>query len=381
MVVEMPRIYQYVSQAFLKILELFKRPTIEQPSFEEVELNEDDNVPKFSKSFSELLDNLDRTFDSYNVQTRVFSSHLSKDEILGLKKLGAHVPNPWVATWSKDKVLINYEQSKLPSIMFIGLALGKKNNECEDKYYPDFMFGIKSKKLPFTVEHKSGVPYHFGFGYRGENSSKVFWGSMWVVITPERTVEFCKEKTLKPIFLNIGKNKGYSYYQKINCHSELYESYAQKEAGIFDMQNMFANMINWWVNRKEQWSVSVTKNSDRVTFSVDKKLTKKYFSDRNKTVNENGKTKKIVHYVSPFIRYKNGKKEFVKEHIRGVNNFNWNGYSCLVMAPEFQGGLPSVEFNTGSEEINEHETNVEWISMSKVGLLVSRTEDQRAQRR
>ena len=144
------------------------------------------------------------------------------------------------------------------------------------------------------------------------------------------------------------------------------------------MKNSFRACFNWWINRQERWSVAVKKGGDRVTFSVDKSLTKKYFADRDKTVKTvNGQTKKIIHYVRGHDRNQNGKITKVKEHIRGLNSFIWKSYNCLVTAPEFQ-TLPTAQFDVAPEEKEEWERG--YISASKVGKLLSDTEERRSVR-
>jgi hypothetical protein len=135
-------------------------------------------------------------------------------------------------------------------------------------------------------------------------------------------------------------------------------------------------MVDWWQGRTERWSVAVKKSGDRITFAVDKSLTKKYFADRDKTIKTiSGRNKKIVHYVKEHQRNYDGKITTVKEHIRGVNKFTWKGYDCLVTAPEFQ-SLVTAQFNAGAYEVEE-ETQ-EYVSASKVGHILALEEDRRA---
>ena len=109
---------------------------------------------------------------------------------------------------------------------------------------------------------------------------------------------------------------------------------------------------------------------------MDKSLTKKYFADRDKTIKTaSGRNKKIVHYVKEHERDYKGKKTIVKEHIRGVSKFTWNGYECLVTAPEFH-SLPTAQFNVGAEDVEQLTEG--YVSASKVGHILASAEERRS---
>ena len=382
----MSEVIERISEAFLKILALFKKPVLEVP--EPVEVQEEEVTikkeehGKFTQNLSELLDNLDTAFESYNISTTVLAGYLHRDEILGLKKLGAHVPNPWVMKYDESDPKIVNSINKLPSMMFIGLSLSSKDDH--EFVHPDFMFGIKIKKAPWYIEKKEGTLYKFGMGYRlgrQELRKQLIWNAAWLVVKKDGSIEFCKESKQKMVHVG-GKNSGGCYIQRVRGHSDLYESIidANPNEGEHVLKNFFVAMHDWWVGRKDRWSVCVKKNGDRVTFAVDRSLTKKYFADRQKVINQNGNSKRIFHYVKQFERVRNGKTEIVKEHLRGLNEFDWKGYHCLISAPEFQ-GLTSVDFTPGAEDDEHQEENEKYISASKIGLMLSRIEEQEAQRK
>jgi hypothetical protein len=374
----MSEVLERISETFLKILALFKTPSLERPEPVEIEKEEitiqDEERKYFTKNLGELLDHLDVSFDAYNISTTVLSGYLSRDEILGLKKLGAHVPNPWLMKYSDETPKIT--ETKLPAMMFIGLALSPKDDN--EFVHPDFMFAIKTKKFPWYVEKKDGTLYKFGMGYRlgRKNLQKqLIWQAAWLVVKQDGTIEFCKEGKQKQVVVGGG-----IYMQRARGHSDLYESVidANPNEGEQVLRNFFVAMHDWWIGRNERWSVCVKKNGDRVTFAVDRSMTKRYFADRQKTVNQNGNPKRIFHYVKQFERVRNGKTEIVKEHLRGLNEFDWKGYHCLISAPEFH-GLTSVDFNIGAEDSDD--IDEKYISVSKVGLMLSRDEDERARKR
>jgi hypothetical protein len=369
----MSHIIERVSGALLIILSWFKHPELIPPIDEGVEVTEKkslDEKQDFPETLSELLDHLESTFDDYKLSS-FGSSWLSADSRKGLKNLGAHVPNPWQMLWDKQLDTIKVDTSKgMPTMMFLSTPLDQK----DDKIYPGFMFAIKHRKLPWNVENKAGTPYQFGVAFRDK---KLFWMYSWVVVKADGSFEFCKEHQNK--FVSIKKNGKYlgSYCKKVFEEAELIRDLNEEgHQGELTLKNSFRACFNWWINRQDRWSVAVKKGGDRVTFSVDRSLTKKYFADRDKTVKTvNGQTKKIIHYVRGHDRNYNGKITKVKEHIRGLNSFTWKSYSCLVTAPEFQ-TLPTAQFDVAPEEKEQWERG--YVSASRVGKLLAETEERRS---
>jgi hypothetical protein len=376
----MAEILERLGSGLIKILGWFKNPELIKPIDEGVEVEEPskklDETKDFPETFGELLDNLEHTFDAYKVSTYSGGGWLTQDEIVGLKKLGAHVPNPWQARWLNDIDELKVNPKNLPAMMFINIP--SKHDDKSKHTYPDFIFGIKNKKLPWNVEKLAGVPYKMGMAYRMEK--KLFWMCVWVVVQKDGSYEFCKERTTKTIYVTKGKNKGYGYDKKAFVKGALIEEDGESEEAErkreLNARNAFKWMVDWWQGRNDRWSVAVKKSGDRVTFAVDRSLTKKYFADRDKTIKTpTGRNKKIVHYVKEHERDYNGKKTLVREHIRGVNKFSWKGYDCLVTAPEFH-SLPTAQFNVGAEDVER--LTESYIAASKVGHILASAEERRS---
>jgi hypothetical protein len=107
--------------------------------------------------------------------------------------------------------------------------------------------------------------------------------------------------------------------------------------------------------------------------------TKKYFADRDLTVRtENGNRKKIIHFVSEHERTVKDKKVVIKEHLRGLNKFTWNGYDCVVTAPKFS-RLDTVVFDLAPEQEEDlmHLVNedAKLIGMTKVAEILAKKEE------
>lgn len=323
-----------------------------------------------SKDFGELLDNLEITFNSLKLPN-LAGSWLEKDSIIGLKKIGAHVPNPWEVKFTKktSDILIDVTRP-LPAIMCISIP--NENHE-EGKYYPKIMYAIKQKRLPWNVAFKPGSPYIYGAAY--EFHGQLFWVHMYLTVNKKTgKINTCEE--LRQIDNVIRGNGKTIYYSNKRWAPPAYLE--NDDYNIKDMENtclnLFRSMHEWWVDRDLRWNVVVKKNGDRVTFGINDKDTAYYFKNRDKVVSENGVTKRIVHYVREHNRVTNGKETTIKEHIRGLREFNWNGYQCNVISPRLE-TKTSASFEIPGNDAEEEKENV--VYLSKVGKLLADFEERR----
>ena len=369
-------IIERLKDSFLTVLSWFKHPELIHPEPEEyIELpvadaatTTDQPAPEkkesFPKTLSALLDNIEATFDTYTLKFSP-NSWLNKDDCIGLRKLGAHVPQDRLIP--VDKLV---SATKKPT-MFLVSSGANHDEEGSMKY----MFGIKHKKLPWYVKRVQGVPYMFGMAHKFEK--ELFWIHGWIVITPDNKVVLCEELRYHPVRLPNGSG----YMRRKMDIPEVAASLTEGDIPKDEVVRMsFIAAFNWWVGRSERWSVAVLSKGERLTFSVPKEDTKRYFANRDKSVKTaTGRAKKIVHYVHEHDRVINGKTVKVKEHIRGLSVFNWNGYKCIVTAPELQHAA-TIMFDVTPVEDNEVQAN-DFIHTSKVGHLLAQREDADSLRR
>ena len=340
-------------------------------------------------NFSELLDGIESTFESYKFPTLQSESWLDKDSIIGLKKLGAYVPNPWVMPDPYHEGDYKVEDVKvLPAIMCVSLGYKAYAKEEDDKMPAKFMFAIKHKKLPWNVAYKTGTPYLFGMAY--EWRGKLVWLHMYMTVNRHSgRVEMCDE--LRDI-TNVIPSKSVAS-KHANGQASVIKRRQWGAAPLLygtldnDVEKtkqlykaMFCTMLEWWVKRDERWNVIVKHNGDRLSFGVPNNMTKQYFKDRDKTIKTaNGQSKKIVHYVKEHQRINENSVSKVKEHIRGLHDFNWKGYQVQVVSPKLE-RKTSAGFTPGAtdmEDMNPQEaSNV--VYLSKLGKMLADFEERKA---
>jgi hypothetical protein len=330
------------------------------------------------QDFSELLDKLEYTFNFVKLPT-MRESWLANDSVIGLKKLGVHVPNPALIYWDAEKKLVDITKP-LPAIMCVSQSSAHTLNT-DKKLYAKFIFAIKLDKLPWQVAKQTGVPYQFGMSF--DVDGKLFWINMYITVSRKTgVINFCDELRTKAHTIQAKKSssrrahgKATVFYTKAwGAASYLEDEDRSVEECKVIAQNYFVAMHDWWSARDSRWNVVVKKNGDRVTFGVDNSQTPYYFKDRDKSIKTaSGQTKKIVHYVKEHERKVNDKTTVVKEHIRGLQEFDWAGYHCQVVSPKFQ-AKTAAAFTLPSEDVEDTEpSNV--VYLSKVGKMLADAEE------
>ena len=329
------------------------------------------------ENFSDLLDGIESTFEGYKLPMES-ASWLNKDSVIGLKKLGAHVPNPFEVKWDLKDELINLEgMTKFPAIMCIGIKSQSNGN----KVSPTFMFAIKQTKLPWYAAYHPGIPYEFGMAYPFEG--KLFWVRVFLTVSRSTgRIEVCDERrVVSSVIPSKSLHGKHNFGQNAVIKSTkfttpaLYEDqeYTAEDSKIIT-KNMFRQMFEWWIGRDDRWNVVVKYKGDRLTFGVPNDQTKYYFKDRDKVVTENGFTKKIIHYVKEHERVYSEKTKVIKEHIRGLKEFNWNGYQIQVVSPKLQ-QKTAAGFTEPGIDADEDKTNV--IYLSKLGKMLADFEERK----
>lgn len=335
------------------------------------------------RNLSELLDNIDASFDTYRLPN-LKESWLAHDSIIGLRKLGTHVPNPWEMPWRDNEDDIKVDVSRtMPALMCV--CIGNKETRQDsggDHIYPDIMFAIKHKKLPWYVAYHAGVPYQYGAAFRLDG--RLFWIHMWFTINRKTgAMQACEElRTITNVIpiknpaSKRGGGRSHVVTKRAWAQPSFFENDNHSVAHMrLSSKNVFAAMFNWWVKRDDRWNVVVKKNGDRVTFGVNQDQTSFYFKDRDKSVKTaSGQTQRIVHYVKEHDRIVSGKHITIKEHIRGLREFSWAGYQCLVTSPKITGKTTASFDSEGFDADDSDGTDV--VYLSKLGKLLAQAEEQ-----
>lgn len=298
-----------------------------------------------SKTLSDLLDELEYTFDAMEIDYDRLS-HLSKSDVKGLKKYGVSVI-PDLFDSDVEKTSID-GSAELPSILFMAVNEGESRKDKKGFMKPDFFFANKQKKCPWFVAKQVGVIYNCGFGYRDVHDKKIFWVNFYITVNQSREVKCTHYLSSKTVQTPTG-----AYNKK----AWVLYNWGRDDVEDDIVSTIVAHYFNTWLNKRTMWSTTVERNDHRAVFYVDPKETKAYFKGRDKSVTENGSTKRIIHLVEEHERkYLNGRVAVVREHIRGLNKFSWKGFYCYVAAPKFH--FDAQTFTAPAEDVAEEDVGV-----------------------
>jgi hypothetical protein len=370
-------------------------------------------------SLGEVLINVDQVFKDY-LATWDSYSWIDKKNAKGLRKIGTHVSSHEISNAIRGKMKANKEAldkifskenfANLPTIGVVSFGDSVGDQEDDYRRSPTLSFFIREHKLPHYVDKCNGVHYLFGLAYRGpkqlmkEDEDKLFWCAGYVTIRPSKGLYLHKElhpklRTIPTHPRRNGKKDRTMKSRRGHSHSYVAKEWNQAQiatelvSGDPENKNIlndeehdivkgllfdFQESVLVWMDRNNHWSVSIFKNKDKLTMAVPYKQTKRFFKDRVKVKNDNGQTKRIIHHVQEHDRQvSEGKVVRVKEHIRGLADFQWRSYRCHVTAPKFNGLLSSQL--TGIETVDEDEVKPNdmrnWINAVQLGNRLNTLED------
>lgn len=320
-----------------------------------------------AKTMQKMLENIEHAFDSIGLPTDWAWAHTAKDTIIALRKIGPHVTAKPPTVMLNDPRIKTLD-GKWGSLMFVAYEKIKVKDEFME---PVFCYAVLLKKAPWYVAKSNGRSiFECGAAWRDNETNKLFWGN-WYVAVDKKTgiVDVCSCLNYTP-----KQVKGMAYTHKHwglppMAHAG-FEVDEDKKGNVLKL--IFVECFESWQIADSHWKISVSKGSQRVTWTVPQDETKHFFADRNTTVTDaGGRKKKIVHHVVQHSReLANGKTSMVREHIRGLSRFEWRGYSVNVVSPKFH--LTIHEFDiAGRDEDDIPEGSKDMIYLSKAGKMLS----------
>lgn len=247
-----------------------------------------------------------------------------------------------------------------------------ENDNDNDVYPISFMYFTKHKQ-PVNVQTTNGVIYVIGGVYRFKFRHVFEW---YVSVFPNGTIKVLKKA--EPRKYKMGYRDNGAIIERMEWNypeyiQELARNHNKTENLNLSLDEyatwMFAMMVNAVSRSEMDMNVRVRKQNRVATFAINMLRTPYFFSDRDKTVNENGRTKRILHIVRPHRRM-NGK--IVKAHWRGERRFTWNGYDVSI-------GMPGLHYSslitdwtaTAYDEIDAKRLGInDGIEYSKVAEMI-----------
>jgi hypothetical protein len=303
----------------------------------------------------DLLDRLEQTF-----------KHLPKirkadrDAWDLYSKVGATVCDS-NALWS-----IDVQPHIIKAMPSFGCAfIGGDIPEDKDILPARFMYFMRVKK-PVNVQPSNGVVYRVGMTL-DDDDAPIYCG--FYVSVDGGNIRALRELISTPHIVGSTTSSKHPSKQIRTIHrmSWGYPRTLSDKAEELGMgcdtlaEQTFAVIANAAYSRESGMTVTVRKHSKKAVFAIDMLRTPYFFADREKVADENGSTKKILHYVRGHTRtLAGGSEKFIKPHFRGLNTFKWNGYDVRI-GMGGKHGLSLSSFNL--EPIPELEEASNFIGM------------------
>jgi len=187
-------------------------------------------------------------------------------------------------------------------------------------------------KRPYNVQPTNKATYEFGFVFDTRHLSGCPLAVLErIYLSVDEDGTYTALKMCQPKPMKVGRS---SFVRMTWEYPQLLENYAE-QWGDTDIEGV----AEWWFNLITHMSMStesgltvrIKKKKSVVSFAIDMERTPYFFSDREKTVNVNGKTKKIFHIVRGHTRtMADGTEKYIKPHFRGLRKFLWNDYQVSI---------------------------------------------------
>lgn len=233
---------------------------------------------------------------------------------------------------SSDAVLTTYLEPyiarELPT--FGCMYMGCEPNDVD--FAPMRFAYILKETRPINVQTTNATVYRCGLTFSLDD--RVVATSFYVAVTGGSIKPL---KVCRPTQHVVGKGTKQSFFYRMEWKwpAALAELATKVDRDIEEYAGeLFSVIANAAYERERGITVSVNRRGKKAVFSIDMLRAPYFFSDREKVTNENGRTKKIFHYVRGHERtFADAKKKFVKGHWRGLRRFSWNGYDVRIGMP------------------------------------------------
>ena len=281
----------------------------------------------------DLLDQLDNSFKSLDSLKKV-----NKEAYKTFSKVSCHVASKDLLRSADNQYSIKRDQIPAVGCSFLADIGDKRITKVVDGdefRAPTFCY-FKRIKNPINVQQTNGITLEVCSVFEFEDTPEAV--NFYVSIDEDLNITPLKQLHVKevPVRPKISR--------KNNRPFSIRRAYWQQAPYLEDMakdnnetvEEAAATMtwiaINSVLAMDSGVHVRVAKGSKRVTFAIDMLRTPYFFKDRDKTVNENGKTQKIFHIVAGHKRkLANGEETTVKSHFRGIRKFMWNGFKINIL--------------------------------------------------
>ena len=320
-------------KAYAIISRLWKKPEPEQPKKrKKIKQRSRDHLGAHYY-LGDLLDQLDNSFKSLDSLKKV-----NRGAYNTFSKVSCHVTSTDLMRGTGNQYSITRDQIPSVGCSFISDTGDKRVTKVvdgEEFRAPTFCY-FKRIKNPINVQQTNGITLEVCSVFEFNNGPEAV--NYYVSIDEDLNITPLKEIHVKevPVRPKVSRknNRPFSIRRAYWQQAPYIESMAKEHHETVEEAAAYLTWIaiNSVLAMDSGVHVRVAKGSKRVTFAIDMLRTPYFFKDRDKTVNENGKTQKIFHIVAGHKRkLANGEETTVKSHFRGIRKFMWNGFKINIL--------------------------------------------------
>ena len=320
-------------KAYAIISRLWKKPEPEQPKKrKKIKQRSRDHLGAHYY-LGDLLDQLDNSFKSLDSLKKV-----NRGAYNTFSKVSCHVTSTDLMRGTGNQYSITRDQIPSVGCSFISDTGDKRVTKVvdgEEFRAPTFCY-FKRIKNPINVQQTNGITLEVCSVFEFNNGPEAV--NYYVSIDEDLNITPLKEIHVKevPVRPKVSRknNRPFSIRRAYWQQAPYIENMAKEHHETVEEAAAYLTWIaiNSVLAMDSGVHVRVAKGSKRVTFAIDMLRTPYFFKDRDKTVNENGKTQKIFHIVAGHKRkLANGEETTVKSHFRGIRKFMWNGFKINIL--------------------------------------------------
>jgi len=241
---------------------------------------------------------------------------------------------------------------------------------------PKLLYFQKVKQASYIQKTDNDI-YNLVMYYVDSHKPRLRKPFSWhVELLPDGTCRALKELSIG--YMKVGKkNPDFVPRKQWLLPEALMSLFMEHRREISDVHqlssNIFAMLANscWYAS----YGVRINATHKRMTgvFNVAMDRTAYFFKDRERVVNENGKTCRVFHVTRPHKRVlSNGKEIHIKMHFKGLRKFEWMGYQINITVP----GLHHADLNSFAapvEMVDETINDVgDKMDMSQLGDVLAK---------
>lgn len=316
---------------------------------------------------TDTLNELEATFE----HVRRADVHATNDRSLrsALRALGPYFPPPASEILDTDHVVDSIDLHKLPSLAFVALNGSSHERPSSNLLRCDFIYALKLSKLPWDTQQVAGIAfYECGFAWH-DGERGLVWSHFHAAVDAERRITI--PRVLRRISQRVGSGWRRDVIVRMAWRApEVFDHMEHRqEAGVATL----SDALQFWANRDSYWQVSARRDGTRVTFCIPDNEAKHYFKDRDASAaTPGGQRKRIIHYVREHVRATGAE---VRAHIRGLRQFDWNGFFCSVVAPQFHHSL-ATSITLGAVPGDHAQKNGRYIDHERLAKALADADDE-----